>query len=59
MKLQGYVNCDLASDSNSQKSNIGFGVQVVWFCSVYHVLGLNLQNIVALSNTKAKYIALS
>ena len=54
MKLQGYVDADLASDIDSKKSTNEFvytlsGTTISW--------ASNLQEIVALSNTKGKYIA--
>ena len=54
LKLQGYVDTDLASDINSRKSTTGFvftldGTTISW--------ASNLQKIVALSTTEAEYVA--
>ena len=56
MKLQGYVDVDLACDIDSRKSTTEFvftlsGTTISW--------ASNLQEIVALSNTKGKYIAVT
>ena len=54
--MQGYVDADLASDTDSRKSTIDFvftlgGTTISW--------ALNLQNIVALSTTEAEYVAVT
>ena len=54
MKLQGYVDANFASDIGSRKSTTGFvftlgGTIISWV--------LNLQKIVTLFTTKAKYVA--
>ena len=56
LKLQGYVDADLACDIDSRKSTTEFvftlsGTNISW--------ASNLQEIVALSNTKGKYIAVT
>ena len=53
LKLQGFVDADLVGDIDSKKSTIGFvftlgGTAISWVS--------NLQKIVALSTTKAKYV---
>ena len=54
MKLQGYVDADFADDIDSRKSTIGFvftlgGTTISWVS--------NLQKIITLSTTEAKYVA--
>ena len=54
MKLQGYVDTDLASDIDSRKSTTRFvftlgGTTISW--------ASNLQKIVTLSTTEAEYVA--
>lgn len=56
LKLQGYVDADLAGDMDSRKSTTGFvytlgGTAVCW--------GSKLQKIVALSTTEAEYVAVT
>ena len=54
MKLQGYVDVDFAGDIDSRKSTTGFvftlsGTAISW--------ASNLQKIVTLFTTEAKYVA--
>ena len=56
LKLEGFVDADSAGDIDSKKSTIGFvftlgGIAISW--------DSNLQKIVALSTTEAKYVALT
>ena len=56
MKLQGYVDADFAGDIDSRKSTTGFvfilgGITISWVS--------NLQKIVTLSTTKAKYVTVT
>jgi len=56
LKLQGYVDADLAGDVDSRKSTTGFvytlgGTAVCW--------ASKLQKIVALSTTEAEYVAVT
>ena len=56
LKLQGYVDADLASDTDSRKSTIDF---VFTLGGTTISSALNLQNIVALSTTEAEYVAVT
>ena len=54
LKLQGYVDVDLAGDIDSRKSSTGFvftlgGATISW--------ASNLQKIIVLSTTEAEYVA--
>ena len=54
LKLQGYVDADFAGDIDSRKSTTGFvfilgGTAISW--------ASNLQKIVTMSTTDAKYVA--
>ena len=56
LKLQDFVDADLASDIDSRKSTTGFlftlgGTTISW--------ASNLQKIIALSTTEAKYVAVT
>jgi len=56
LKLQGYVDVDLASDVDSRKSTTGFvytlgGIAVCW--------ASKLQKIVAISTTEVEYVAVT
>ena len=56
LKLQGYVDADFAGDIDSRKSTTGFvfilgGITISWVS--------NLQKIVTLSTTKAKYVTVT
>ena len=54
MKLQGYVDVDLAGDIDSRKSTTEF-VFTLGYTTISWVS--NLQKIVALSTTEAEYVA--
>ena len=56
LKLKGFVNADLVGDIDSRKSTTGFvftlgGTVISW--------GSNLQKVIALSTTKAEYVAMT
>jgi hypothetical protein len=56
LKLQGYVDADLAGDVNSRKSSTGFvytlgGAAVCW--------ASKLQKIEVISTTEAEYVAVT
>ena len=56
MKLEGFVDANLASDIDSMKSTTGFmfilgGIAISW--------GLNLQKVITLSPIKVEYVAMT
>jgi hypothetical protein len=56
LKLQGYVDADLAGDVDNMKSTIGFVYTLGGTCVCW---ASKLQKIVAISTTEAKYVAVT
>ena len=56
LKLQGYVNADLAGDIDSRNSTTGFVYTLGGIAISY---ALNLQKIVALSTIEVEYVAVT